>query len=288
MLRPYISGPLGLGSYAAQPVAQPRFQLLRFVAELQSLADRADVLKHLVERVRVQRDDPRGGHECRDDTCQLAFAHGADVNLVAPLRPDVLIGQAVCDVCAVGEGGLARVVATLMPTPWVVTLHAHTLDEMFQDIRTVGEALELRDEAEELEAGLRYRLRRVAAQAQGPGNVGAQHAAPLRKPGVLVLEWLDPPYVAGHWVPELVALAGGQDVGSAPGERARAPPLEGLAAPAPHVVVVAVCGVDIPPAPAGVGAVTDGAARTLLGRRVEFLDGNAYTSRPGPRLVDAA
>src|SRR2546427_8323564 len=68
MLRPYISGPLGLGSYAAQPVAQPRFQLLRFVAELQGLADRADVLKHLVERVRVQRDDPRGGHESRDDT----------------------------------------------------------------------------------------------------------------------------------------------------------------------------------------------------------------------------
>src|SRR5207244_3495020 len=83
--------------------------------------------------------------------------------------------------------------------------HPHPREEMFQDIGTVGEALELRDEAEELEAGLRYRLRRVAAQAQGPGNVGAQHAAPLRKPGVLVLEWLDPPYVAGHWVPELVA-----------------------------------------------------------------------------------
>src|SRR2546427_10750576 len=133
-----------------------------------------------------------------------------DVNLVAHLRPDVLIGQSVCDVCAVGEGELARVVATLMPTPWVVTLHAHTLDEMFQDIRTVGEALELRDEAEELEAGLRYRLRRVAAHAQGPGNVGAQHAAPLRKPGVLVLEWLDPPDGAGPRVSELVAVAGGQ------------------------------------------------------------------------------
>jgi len=193
-----------------------------------------------------------------------------DVDLVAHLRPDVLIGQSVCDVCAVGEGELARVVATLMPTPWVVTLHAHTLDEMFQDIRTVGEALELRDEAEELEAGLRYRLRRVAAQTQGRGNVGA------------------PPYVAGHWVPELVALAGGQDLGSAPGERSRARPWEELAALAPDVVVVALCGFDIPRAQAELGAVTDGAARTLLGRRVEFLDGNAYTSRPGPRLVDAA
>src|SRR6266705_1048811 len=135
-----------------------------------------------------------------------------DVNLVAHLRPDVLIGQSVCDVCAVGEGELARVVATLMPTP----------------------------------------------------------------------------YVAGHWVPELVALAGGQDVGSAPGERSRARPWEELAALAPEVVVVALCGFDIPRAQAELGAVTDGAARTLLGRRVEFLDGNAYTSRPGPRLVDAA
>src|SRR6266550_1334110 len=122
----------------------------------------------------------------------------------------------------------------------------------------------------------------------GAGSGAALPAAPLRKPGVLVLEWLDPPYVAGHWVPELVALAGGQDVGSAPGERSRARPWEELAALAPDVVVVALCGFDIPRAQAELGAVTDGAARTLLGRRVEFLDGNAYTSRPGPRLVDAA
>jgi iron complex transport system substrate-binding protein len=200
-----------------------------------------------------------------------------DVNLVAHLRPDLLIGQSVCDVCAVGEGELARLVTTLMPTPWVVTLHAHTLDEVFLDIRKVGEALELRDEAEELDAGLRYRLRRVSVRA-----------ARLPKPRVLVLEWLDPPYVAGHWVPDLVTLAGGQDVGSAPGEPSRPRPWDELAALAPDVVVVALCGFDIPRAQAELAAVTDPQARALLGRRVEFLDGNAYTSRPGPRLVDAA
>jgi len=211
-----------------------------------------------------------------------------DVDLVAHLRPDVLIGQSLCDVCAVGEGELARLVTTLIPTPWVVTLHAHTLDEVFLDIRKVGEVLELRDEAEELEAGLRYRLRRVGAQAQRSGKVGAQYAAPLRKPRVLVLEWVDPPYVAGHWVPELVALAGGQDVGGAPGEPSRPRPWDELVALAPDVVVVALCGFDIPRAQAELAAVTDRQARALLGRRVEFLDGNAYTSRPGPRLVDAA
>jgi iron complex transport system substrate-binding protein len=177
----------------------------------------------------------------------------------------------------VGEGELARLVTTLMPTPWVVTLHAHTLDEVFLDIRKVGEALELRDEAEELDAGLRYRLRRVSVRA-----------ARLPKPRVLVLEWLDPPYVAGHWVPDLVTLAGGQDVGSAPGEPSRPRPWDELAALAPDVVVVALCGFDIPRAQAELAAVTDPQARALLGRRVEFLDGNAYTSRPGPRLVDAA
>jgi len=193
-----------------------------------------------------------------------------DVDLVAHLRPDVLIGQSVCDVCAVGHHELARVVTTLIPTPWVVTLHAHTLEEVLVDIRKVGEALELRDEADELDAGLRYRLRRVGARAQRSGQVAAQRAAPLQKPRVLVLEWLDPPYVAGHWVPELVALAGG------------------LAALAPDVVIVAPCGFDIPRAQAELAALTDQEARRLLGRRVEFLDGNAYTSRPGPRLVDAA
>jgi iron complex transport system substrate-binding protein len=201
-----------------------------------------------------------------------------DLELVAQLRPDVLIGQAVCQVCAAGEAELARVVATLMPTPWVVTLHAHTLDGVFADIAKVGEALELRDEAEELMAGLRYRLRRVR---EGPARWPTV-------PRVLVLEWLDPPYVAGHWVPELVALAGGQDVGSVPGEPSRPRSWAELTALAPDVVVVALCGFDVPRARTELAAVQSAAAAAVLGRRVAVIDGNAYTSRPGPRLVDAA
>jgi iron complex transport system substrate-binding protein len=85
-----------------------------------------------------------------------------------------------------------------------------------------------------------------------------------------------------------VALAGGQDVGSVPGEPSRPRPWDQLAALAPDVVVVAPCGFDVARARAELAAVTDPEAQALLGRRVEFLDGNAYTSRPGPRLVDAA
>ncbi len=211
-----------------------------------------------------------------------------DVPLVARLRPDVIIGQSVCDVCAVGPGELERVVASLMPTPWVVTLHAHTLDGVLDDVRKVGDAVQLADEATELVAGLRYRLRRVRDRAHGPADVGAQHAAPLPKPRVLVLEWLDPPYVAGHWVPELVALAGGHAVAGAPGEPSHTRAWRDLAALAPDLVVIALCGFDVPRARTELAAVTDGDARALFDRRVEFLDGSAYTSRPGPRLVDAA
>ncbi len=207
-----------------------------------------------------------------------------DLNLVAHLRPDVLIGQSVCDVCAVGEAELARVVAALMPTPWVVTLHAHTLEGVFADIGKIGEALELRDEAEELVDGLRYRLRRVAQRR------GAEGGRQPGRPRVLVLEWLDPPYVAGHWVPELVTLAGGEDVGGTAGERSRARPWSELLALAPDLVVVALCGFDVERARSELANVADSDARSLLagGRRTELIDGNAYTSRPGPRLVDAA
>ena len=201
-----------------------------------------------------------------------------DLKLVAHLRPDVLIGQSVCEVCAVGEGELARVVSELMPTPWVVTLHAHTLEGVLTDIGKIGEALELRDEAEELVDGLRYRLRRVEG-LQGE-----------RRPRVLVLEWLDPPYVAGHWVPELVSLAGGHDVGGIAGERSRARPWSELVTLAPDLVVVALCGFDVERARSELANVADADARSLLAGsgRTEIIDGNAYTSRPGPRLVDAA
>ena len=200
-----------------------------------------------------------------------------DFATLARLRPDVLIGQSVCNVCAVGEGELARVVPGLHPTPWVVTLHPHVLDDVLSDIVQLGEALALQDEAQELVAGLRHRVRRLAAQL-----------APPVRPRVLVLEWLDPPYVAGHWVPEIVALAGGEDVGNTPAAPSVPRSWQELADRAPDVVVIALCGFDVDRARREHAAVTDPDARAVLGRRQEFIDGNAYTSRPGPRLVDAA
>jgi iron complex transport system substrate-binding protein len=221
-----------------------------------------------------------------------------ELEVVARLRPDIIIGQAVCEVCAIGQAQLAGAVSRLTPTPWVVSLHAHTLLEVMVDIRKVAEAAHLTDEADELIAGLSYRLRRLRRASIGrSGSVagGAQHAAPAPpppppkgKPRVLVLEWLDPPYVAGHWVPELVEFAGGEDVGNSPGAPSAARSWRELSALAPDLVVVALCGFDVSRARHEFAAVTDRDARALLSRRVEFVDGGAYTSRPGPRLVDAA
>jgi iron complex transport system substrate-binding protein len=199
-----------------------------------------------------------------------------DLPALTRLRPDVLIGQSVCDVCAVGTDELARVVRALDPTPWVVTLHPHTLADVFGDVVRVGESIEQRDDAAEVVAGLTQRVRRLEQSA-------VPH--PVR---VLVLEWLDPPYVAGHWVPELVALAGGTDVGNTAGRPAVVRSWGELAMAAPDLVIIALCGFDAARARRELAAVTDPDARALFSRRVEVIDGNAYTSRPGPRLVEAA
>jgi len=244
-----------------------------------------------VTRSRLDTDLPSGEI---DRALAAAKREGAatvevDVELVGRLRPDVIIGQAICDVCAVGQEQLASIVASLRLTPWVVTLHAHTLGEVLVDVRKVGEAMELRDEADELIAGLAYRVRRVREAALPRSNgLGAQQAALLPRPRVLVLEWLDPPYVAGHWVPELIEIAGGDDIGGVAGGRSVTRSWRELRALAPDLVVVALCGFDVERARRELALITDRDARTLLDRRVEFLDGNAYTSRPGPRLVEAA
>lgn len=198
-----------------------------------------------------------------------------DRDLLRQLRPDVIIGQAVCDVCAVGMSDLAGAVSGLTTPPLTVTLHAHTLDGVFDDIRRVGAALDLAGKADELIGGLESRIDRLAK----PGKT---------RPRVLVLEWLDPPYVAGHWVPELVAAAGGEDVAARPGTKSVPKPWRELRALEPDLVVVAPCGFDVPRAQRELAQVRDPDARALFAGRLGFVDGNAYTSRPGPRLADAA
>jgi iron complex transport system substrate-binding protein len=199
-----------------------------------------------------------------------------DVDLLRQLDPDIILGQSLCDVCAVGDNLVANALTQLHRRPDVVTLHAHTLDDVFEDMVRVAAALDLKSEGEELAAGLRYRLRNIP-HPHGP-----------TPPRLLVVEWTDPPYVAGHWVPELIAAAGGSDVGAAPGVPSRARPWKDLRALAPDRIIISLCGFDVPRAKQEVARVRDPDGCALLGGRTVYLDGNAYTSRPGPRLVEAA
>jgi iron complex transport system substrate-binding protein len=195
-----------------------------------------------------------------------------DAGRLRDLAPDLIITQNLCEVCAVDEGRARRVAEVLDPPPRFLTLEARTLEGIFEDIVRVGEALDLSPEAEEVIAGMRYRLTRLRRDAPDP------------PPRVVAIEWLDPIYLAGHWVPDLVEAAGGVDVGARSGEHSRPVRPEELAPLDPDVVVLMLCGLSMDEA-------RDQLARfplPELGVPVRVMDGNAHTSRAGPRVVDGA
>jgi iron complex transport system substrate-binding protein len=193
------------------------------------------------------------------------------------LAPDLILTQGLCEVCAIGDGRVHALADSLRPSPSVLSLSAQDLGGIWDDIRAVGSALDLADEAEELVLGLESRLARVRA-AERPGAKR-----------VVCIEWLEPLYLAGHWVPELVAAAGGTDVGAAPATPSSRREWEELSSLQPDHILVALCGFGLERARAELESLTTPAALELMSRVPTWiLDGNAFTSRPGPRVVDGA
>jgi iron complex transport system substrate-binding protein len=190
-----------------------------------------------------------------------------DEHALRDARPDVILGQTLCAVCAVT---LDRIPASLDHEPVVVPLDASTIEGMFEDIQRVAAALGRDTDGERVVAGLRARL----------GSVAARVAARLR-PRVACLEWLDPLFNAGHWVPEQVRIAGGKDVLGTAGARSREVGWSDVVAARPEIVIAMPCGWDAARAAREAEALGD-----LAGARVVGVDGAAYFSRPGPRLVD--
>ncbi len=193
------------------------------------------------------------------------------------LAPDLIITQDLCEVCAVADGAVHSLAAALDPAPRVLALTGRTVDGVMADILAVARALDLEPEGDELIAGLRSRLARL------------RRGAPAVAPGVLCIEWLEPVYLAGHWVPDLVAAAGGRDVGAEPGAHSAVTTWAAAAERRPDLIVVMLCGFGVTRATAELDALRDPAAGALLASApVWVLDGNAYSSRPGPRIVDGA
>jgi iron complex transport system substrate-binding protein len=198
-----------------------------------------------------------------------------DVELLHELAPDLIVTQALCPVCAVSFDDVEKLAAEMDPAPEVVALDPTTLGESMADIRTVARATGAQQAAVALVARQRARVDAVRAAVKGART----------RPRVAAIEWFDPVFVAGHWTPQLVELAGGEDVLGLAGEHSQQTTWEVVAAARPDVVVCMPCGYDAPRAHLEATLFAHELRRVGAGT-VVAVDAAATFSRPGPRLVD--
>jgi len=190
---------------------------------------------------------------------------------LAGLEPELILTQDLCRVCALPSGQVQDALTYLGCQAEVLSLDPHSLAEVLDCILAVGQKAGVPDRARQLTAGLRARLDRVAASVAG-----------RRRPRVAVIEWVDPPFTAGHWIPDLISAAGGDPVAARPGQRSVPTSWAQISSAEPEIVLVAPCGYHLP------GAIEQ--ARTvsmaLPGVPVWAIDADGLVVRPGPRLVD--
>ncbi len=208
-----------------------------------------------------------------------ASLYTLDEATIADLAPDLVVTQNLCPVCAVSTAQVDGALRPLARCPDLLSLDPRSLADVLADIRRVGAATGHDREASELLADLERRLAAVHARVAG-----------RTRPRVAALEWLDPPFAGGHWVPEMIEIAGGDDVLNRPGLGSRRLTWEEVAAAEPEVIVAMPCGYDSTGAEAQVElAASQPAWRQLTAARngrVAAVDANGCFSRPGPRLVD--
>lgn len=211
---------------------------------------------------------------------QGSSLYSLDTDRLRELAPDVILTQDLCDVCAVSYASVSQAVRVLDGGPKVISLEPRTLPDVLACLAQVGEVLGVPETAAKRADDLRARLETVRA---------AVDAAAVRRPRVAAIEWLDPVWPAGHWVPEQIRCAGGEPLLAGPGEHTEAIPWETLCASRPDVLVLMPCGfpperteaewrlLTEPPGWADLPAVRDD--------QVWVVDGPAYFNRPGPRVV---
>jgi iron complex transport system substrate-binding protein len=190
---------------------------------------------------------------------------------LADLRPDLILTQDLCRVCALPSGHVEDALGYLGCEAEVLSLDPHSLDEVLDSILAVGRRTGVPGRATRLVGDLRARLARTGAAVAG-----------RRRPRAAVIEWVDPPFTAGHWIPDLVSAAGGQPVAARPGAQSVPASWADIAAAAPELVIVAPCGYHLP------GAIEQArsAAQALPGLPVWAIDADGIVVRPGPRLID--
>lgn len=211
-----------------------------------------------------------------DSYVRARLAAGEDLytlhaDALSRLRPDLILTQDLCRVCALPSGHVQDALNHLGCQADVLSLDPYTLEEVLDTIMAVGERTGVPERAGELVTGLRSRLSRVATRVAG-----------RPRPKVALVEWVDPPFAAGHWIPDLVTAAGGQPVAARPGARSEPVTWAEIAAAGPDLILVAPCGYHL------TGAVEQAAAAAaeMPGVPVWAIDADALVVRPGPRLVD--
>jgi iron complex transport system substrate-binding protein len=262
------------------------------------LADRLVGISHecdfppdILERPRLSRPrfDPAGLDSGQIDRAvrEALMAHGSvytiDAERLEQLRPDLILTQAVCDVCAVPTAGVREVAAAHGVAAEIVSLDAHTLADILGSILQVGQAAGAGGAAQRLVAGLRQRMERVRAAVQASAHSGRV------RPRVLALEWLDPPFAPGHWVPEMIELAGGDNLLGEVGRPSREVAWQELAVLDPDVLVVMPCGYELEAARRDADRIGDRlrevAPRAVAAGCAYTVDASAYFNRSGPRVV---
>jgi iron complex transport system substrate-binding protein len=193
-------------------------------------------------------------------------------DMLETIAPDLIVTQELCDVCAVSYKDVKRAARVLEGRTKIVSLEPNTLDEVIDTISLVGELTGRQDRARETVNSLRARLERVRERVRG-----------RTRPRVYAMEWLDPPFSGGHWVPEMVEIAGGQELLGKRGEKSERITPEQVLQAAPEIIVLMPCGFSLE-------RTVDEYRRTnfLPGwtGAVYAVDGSSYFNRPGPRLVD--
>lgn len=211
-----------------------------------------------------------------DDYVKGELAAGGDLytlhaDALAALAPELILTQDLCRVCALPSDHVADALDYLGCRADVVSLDPYSLEDVFGTFRAVGAAAGVPERAVDLEVRLRERLRAVATAVAG-----------RPRPRVLIVEWVDPPFMAGHWVPDLVRAAGGEPVAARPGARSVQTTWAELAGAAPDIVVVTPCGFHLD----GAARQAEGVVPHFPGAQVWAIDGDGLVVRPGPRLVD--
>lgn len=213
---------------------------------------------------------------------QSVSVYHVDAEKLRQLKPDVIVTQSHCDVCAVSEKDVERAVRGWTDAkPRVVTLSPNRLEDVWSDIRKVADALDVPQRGEELVAALRKRMTAIAEKTRALRNW----------PTVVCIEWIEPLMAAGNWMPELITMAGGMHPFGKAGKHAPRMSWEGLVEKDPEVIVILPCGWDIARTMQDMAALTAKPEWPRLQAvhtgRVYLADGNQYFNRPGPRLVES-